>query len=248
MKLRFRDAVSWRYAIAAISKIIEEASFKIDENGLSLRAMDPSTVVFVEFQIPRDAFSEYEVEGSHVIGVNMEEVAKVLKRARKGDSLILEVLKDGRLSVVFEGHGLRRFNVPSVELTYEELPKISFDVGFKGKILPKAFKDIVSEVKPISDSVEFRAQREESKLIVASSSEIAEVEIEFSASEGALIEYEILEDSRAKYTIDYLADITSASQAAEVMSLEFGNDTPIKLTYELIGGGVLTFYVAPREE
>lgn len=60
--------------------------------------------------------------------------------------------------------------------------------------------------------------------------------------------HEITEDSRAKYTVDYLTDISSASQAAELMSVEFGNDTPLKLTYELSGGGRLVFYVAPREE
>ncbi|ADV64363.1 DNA polymerase sliding clamp [Desulfurococcus mucosus] len=249
MRLRFRDAVVWRYAIASISKIIEEAGFKVDpEKGLVLRAMDPSTVVLVEFTMPRDAFSIYEVEGERFIGVNMEELAKVLKRARKGDELLLEVSGDGRLSVVFEGRGSRRFTLPSIELTHEELPEVSFEVGFKGRMLPKVFRDVISEVEPVSDAVEFSAVKGEGKLVVASRSEVAEAEIELSASEGALIEHEITEDSRAKYTVDYLTDISSASQAAELMSVEFGNDTPLKLTYELSGGGRLVFYVAPREE
>jgi len=248
MRLRFRDAVVWRYAIASISKIIEEASFKVSEEGMVLRALDPSTVVLVDFTMPRDSFLEYNVEGERVIGVNMEELAKVLKRARKGDELVLEVLEDGRLSVVFEGRGIRRFTLPSIEVTYEEIPEVSFEIGFKGKLLPKVFRDVIREVEPIGDVVEFRASRDSDKLIVAARSEIAEAEIELSASSGALVEYEATGDATAKYTIDYLSDIASAYQAAELMMLELGNDTPLKITYELSGGGRLVFYVAPREE
>ncbi|MEL9909230.1 MAG: DNA polymerase sliding clamp [Desulfurococcus sp.] len=249
MRLKFRDAVAWRYAITSISKIIDEASFRISgEDGLLLKAMDPSTVVLVEFAIPKEAFSEYSVEGELVVGVRMDELAKVLKRARRGDELVLEVLEDGRLSIVFEGRGIRRFTLPSIELTYEEIPEVSFEVGFKGKLLPKLFRDIVREVEPISDSIEFSTSKDSDKLTVSSRSEIAEAEIELSASDGALIEYQVLSDARAKYTIDYLVDISVASQAAELMEIEFGNGTPLKLTYEIPGGGRLVFYVAPRED
>jgi len=137
LRLKFREASVWKYSIVAISKIIEEASFKINEEGLRLKAMDPSGVALVDFFIPASAFYEFEVPREVTLGVNMEDLAKVLRRAKKGDELVLEFQQAGRIGVYLEGKGSRRFILPSIELPYQELPEISFEETFKCKILPK---------------------------------------------------------------------------------------------------------------
>ncbi|MEM1643200.1 MAG: hypothetical protein QXS70_02230 [Desulfurococcaceae archaeon] len=60
----FSDARVWKYAIASISNIIEEASFIINSEGLKLRSLDPSKVVLVDYTIPHTGFEEFEVEQS----------------------------------------------------------------------------------------------------------------------------------------------------------------------------------------
>jgi len=67
-----------------------------------------------------------------------------------------------------------------------------------------------------------------------------------SGSSGALIEYESTGEARSKYTIEYLSDIAAASQASETLSLSLGVETPLKLVFDLPGGGLLLFYVAPQ--
>jgi proliferating cell nuclear antigen len=248
LRLSFREATTWKYAITAISKIIEEASFKLTQEGLRLRAMDPSAVVLVNFYIPREAFSTYEIEGEVSIGANMEELAKILRRARKGDELVLEPLPGGHLKVIFEGKGSRMFKIPGVELSIQEIPEISFEETFKCKLMPKMLGDVVKELKPISDSIEFYSPAESNVLYLKVQGEIAEAEIELSAASGALIEYESRGEARSKYTVDYLVDISAAAQAAEVLSIGFGVETPLRLTYELPYGGKLEFYVAPRAD
>lgn len=248
MKLRFREAVVWKYSIVAISKIVEEANFKVTEEGLRLRAMDPSGVALVDFYIPRSAFYEFEVPRELTIGVNMEDLAKILRRAKKGDELILEVTQSGKLGVYFGGRGSRGFSLPSIELSYQEIPEISFEETFKCKVLPRIFKEVVKELEPISDAVELFAPEKEGTLYVRAEGEIAEAEIALSASSGALIEYESTGEARSKYTVDYLTDIATASQAAETLTIGFGVETPLRLTYELPQGGLLQFYVAPRTD
>jgi len=248
LKLSFREAVIWKYAISAISKIIEEAGFRISEEGLRLRAMDPSAVVLVDFYIPKEAFSIFEVEGEVHIGVNMEELAKILRRARKGDELLLEPLPGGQLRVLFEGKGSRSFKIPSIELSIQEIPEISFEETFKCKIMPKMFKDVIRELEPISDSVEFYSPAQSGVLYLKAQGDIAEAEVELSAASGALIEYESTGEAKSKYTVDYLVDLSAASQAAEVLSIGLGVETPLRVTYELPYGGKLEFYVAPRTD
>lgn len=249
MKLSFREATIWKYAISAISKIIEEASFRITEEGLRLKAMDPSAVVLVDFYIPREAFSVFEVEREITIGANMEELAKILRRARKGDELVLEPIPGGHLKIVFEGKGSRSFRIPGIELSVQEIPEISFEETFKCKIMPKMFKDVIRELEPVSDSVEFYSPVDSGILYLRAQGEIAEAEIELSAASGALIEYESSGEARSKYTVEYLVDISAAAQAAaEVLSIGLGVETPLRLTYELPYGGKLEFYVAPRTD
>ena len=248
MKLSFREATTWKYAISAISKIIEEASFRVTEDGLRLRAMDPSAVVLVDFYIPREAFSVYEIEREVSIGANMEELTKIMRRARKGDELVLEPLPGGHLKIVFEGKGSRSFKVPGIELSLQDIPEISFEELFRCKLMPKVFKDVIRELEPVSDAVEFYSPADSGVLYLKAQGEIAEAEIELSAASGALIEYESSGEARAKYTVDYLVDISVAAQAAEVLNIGFGLETPLRLTYELPYGGKLEFYVAPRTD
>ncbi|MEM0380098.1 MAG: DNA polymerase sliding clamp [Desulfurococcaceae archaeon] len=248
MKLRFVDARTWRYAIVAISKIVDEATYKFTEEGIVLRAIDPSRIVLVDFQIPRSSMIFYEVKGVETVTVNMEDLAKIVRRAVKGDELELSTLEAGRLAVTFHGRGSRTFILPSLETTVEEAPELNIEFSVRAKFSPPVFRDIVKELEPVSDAIEFVTNRDENKIIARASSDVAEVEIEASIENGALIELEATENARAVYTIDYLKDITSAIQIAEELVFEYGTSIPCKITTRLPHGGLLTFYVAPRVE
>lgn len=248
MRLRFTDARTWRYVIAAISKIVDEAAYKFKDDGLRLKAIDPSRIVLVDFIVPRNALSEYEIEKEEVVGVDMEDFAKILRRAVKGDELELKTLEAGRLAVSFLGRGIRTFIIPSLEISVEEIPELNIQFTVKTKFPPSVFRDLVKELEPVGDHIEFITVKDEQKIIAKTTSDIAEVEIDASIENGALLEIEANEDARAIYSIDYLSDIVSASQAAEEVVFEYGTGIPCKIEYILPYGGKLIFYVAPRTE
>ena len=83
--------------IDIISELVLEVRIKVNEFGMSLVAMDPANVAMVEFKLPRSAFSQFEV-GQETLGVNLDNLKRVLKRAGAGSSLILEK-KDNLLNV-----------------------------------------------------------------------------------------------------------------------------------------------------
>lgn len=248
VRLKFRDAVTWRYVIAAISKIIEETSISINEDGVRLKAIDPSYTSLVDFYVPATAFTEYELSGKEVlVSINLEDLSKVLKRARSSDELVLEP-GVGKLVVALVGRGVRKFSLPSLEASVEEVPEISFEKAFRGKLPPTSLASILRELKTIGDEIEFSVKSGGDGLVVKSSSEIAEAEVVLNFSSGVFIEYEVLADASSKYTIDYLADISPVGKVAEYVTLSFGDKTPIELQYDLPLGGSLKFYVAPRGE
>ena len=58
-KLKVSDAKLLRDMATAISILVDEATFKIDPEGLKLRAMDPSRVAMIDFEWPKSIFQEY---------------------------------------------------------------------------------------------------------------------------------------------------------------------------------------------
>jgi len=54
----FDGAKEFTSIITEVSNLIDEAAFKITEEGISMRAMDPSRVVLVDLNLPAEIFSK----------------------------------------------------------------------------------------------------------------------------------------------------------------------------------------------
>lgn len=248
LKLRFASGKVWRYVIASISKIIDEGVFIIGEDGVRLRAMDPSKIALVDFHLPRESFTEFEVTGVENISVNMSDLAKILKRAVKDDELVLESSGAKGLTVSFVGHGIRSFTLPSLELAPEELPELKLDFPVMIRAPPSVFKEIVRELEPVGEVIEFKTVSPENTLIARSYSDIVDAQIVLSVQDGSLYELSAREDSVSSYSIDYLIDIAGVSSVAEDFVFEYGSGLPCRLQFTLPYGGKIVFYVAPRVE
>ena len=82
-KLKVSDAKLLRDMTTAISILVDEATFKIEPEGLKLRAMDPSRVAMIDFEWPKTIFEEYVSEEPSKMCINISELLKLLKRAGK---------------------------------------------------------------------------------------------------------------------------------------------------------------------
>jgi proliferating cell nuclear antigen len=251
LRLRFRDARVWRYAVSSIEKIIDEGIFTATSDGLSLRALDTSHVAMVDFNFPREAFEEYEIEGDEVnFGVSFKEFLKVLRRALKDDQLIIEV-EETFINVIFESpaRGARRFKIPQIFLSMEKLgePRIEFTV--KAKMLGTTFRDAIKDLEVVGESIRFQASEEEQRIIITSIGDVENAEVELSTENQSLLELEVLEPLvKSSYSLEYFSEMLSAAQVADSVTLMYAELAPARVDVEYGLGGRLTFYVSPREE
>jgi proliferating cell nuclear antigen len=133
-KLKVNDAKPLRDMTTAISILVDEATFKIEPDGLKLRAMDPSRVAMIDFEWPKSVFEEYVCQESTKMCINISELLKLLKRAGKDEPVELSLdEKTGRLQVKIMGKYSRDFTMPTLEASEEEVPtpKIAFNVKAK---------------------------------------------------------------------------------------------------------------------
>ena len=99
-KLKVADSKLLREMATAISILVDEATFKIEPDGLKLRAMDPSRVAMIDFEWPKTIFEQYEATVPSKMCINISELLKLLKRAGKDESVELSLDdKTGRLQV-----------------------------------------------------------------------------------------------------------------------------------------------------
>ncbi|WP_231656777.1 proliferating cell nuclear antigen (pcna) [Pyrodictium delaneyi] len=246
LKIVFFDARVWRYLVSAISKVIEEGVFVVDpEEGLMFRAMDPSHVIMLDMRFPRDSFEEFDVEQRTELGVNLEDVAKILRRASKEDRLEITADEDS-ISFAFIGKSYRKFTLPLLDITAEQLPEPQLEFKANIKVMSDVYRDTIKDVELIGDVIRFVASSDEFK--VASSSELGEAEIIYTRESGSLIDLVVEDMQQASYTLEYFSDLSGASRVADTITIQFSTDMPALVEHELPQGAKFSFLIAPRVE
>jgi len=246
---RFADARLWRYVLRGLAEYVDVVGIRVHpEEGVRIKAMDPSHVMLVDLNIPRTAFDEYEVEQETVLTVNLEIAAKILRRATKNDRLV--VISDGsRISfgLVSKGGVERYFTIPLLAAKYEEIPELSLELNVSAKTLGPMFATALSVLEKAGDVLRIRAKKEGLSLIAVS--ELGEIEFEFSSLSGTLIDYQPPEEEITNsYSLEYFDLLAKVSKMSETITIKIGPDMPCEIDAELSSGAQLRTFIAPRVE
>ncbi|WP_324735605.1 DNA polymerase sliding clamp [Thermococcus sp. SY098] len=242
----FDGAKDFATLIATASNLIDEAAFKVTEDGISMRAMDPSRVVLIDLNLPAGIFSKYEVDGEETIGVNMDHFKKILKRGKSKDILILKKGEENFLEVTLQGTATRTFRLPLIEVEELELELPELPFTAKAVVLGEVLKEAVKDASLVSDSLKFIAK--ENEFIMKAEGETNEVEIKLTLEDEGLLDLEVQEETKSAYGISYLADMVKGIGKADEVIIQFGNDMPLQMDYPVRDEGKLTFLLAPRVE
>ncbi|MEZ0345973.1 MAG: proliferating cell nuclear antigen (pcna) [Infirmifilum sp.] len=246
VKFIFPDAREWRYVLESLSTIVDEANFVASPDGLRLRALDPGRIAMVDLYMPAGLFEEYNVDAETKIGVVLDDIDKVLKRARSDDKLVFEV-GEGRLTIMLLGRAERRFRFPLLDIAGQELPSPKLNFTVAAKMLSDTFRDALKDASLVSESVKLKAEGE--ALYMSARSDRGETESKFTIESGSLLEIDVKEPAEASYGIDFLDKIVSkAYRVSDIMTLRFATNMPIELGFDIAGGGTLKYLLAPRME
>ncbi len=237
------DAQVFRDSIDTISQIIDEATFRLGKDGISLIASDRAVVAVVEFKLSSGAFQSYECDGETSISLNLNNLLTALRRAGSDKVTLKLGDKPNRLEVLVEGSSRRSLHIPLLDLSSEELPQIG-QLKFPATVALKTevVGDGVADAEIVADSVILEASDSSFGMRAESESRRSELKIE-KGSEG-LVEIKS-SGAKSRYPLDYLKKFMKASKLAENAKISFGNDYPMKI--ELQGDNVyLSMVVAPR--
>jgi proliferating cell nuclear antigen len=91
---RSKTADMWKKTIDAVKDLVQEGNLQCNNEGITLQAMDTAHVALVSLQLKKSAFTQYHMETDRALGINMANLAKVLKTIDAKDSLILRHVQD----------------------------------------------------------------------------------------------------------------------------------------------------------
>jgi proliferating cell nuclear antigen len=247
-KLKVADVKLLRDMITSISILVDEATFKLDPEGMKLRAMDPSRVAMVDFEWPKTVFEEYQCDTPTKMCINITELLKLLKRAGRDEVVELSLdEKTGKLQVKISGKYTRNFTMPTLEASEEEVPTPKLTFNVKVKATTSGLSQAIEDAQLVSDHVKVEADAE--KLVLNAAGDLMGAVISLQKGTDTILDLEAKEPSKATFSLSYLSEIIKAASAtSDIGTLEFSSDMPIKLDFQQAKEGKLTFYLAPRIE
>jgi len=247
-KLSILDVKLLRDVLTAISTLIDEGTFNISPEGIKLRSMDPSRVAMVDFSMQKSAFDEYASDQDAKVCVNLSELLKLLKRAKRDETLEISLDESAsQLIVVIRGKYTRTFRMPTLEVSEEEVPTPNVTFNAKVTLTTDGLKQSLEDVALVSDHV--RIETDGEKFLMSAKGDIMGADIELQKGSDALLSLEVKEPCKATYPLSYLSDIVKAASAtSEVVDLEFSTDMPVRLDFKQPYDGSLIYYLAPRIE
>lgn len=238
------DSSLLKDSISTIGELIDEGIFKVNKDGLSLIAADRAMVAVVDFKLPATVFEKFEVDKEEKIAVNLTNLVSVLKRAGGNEKVELE-LKDNKLEIKFKNSSTRKFTVPLLDITQEEIPPVNqLEFKAKAKIRSDVFKSGIEDADIVSDSVVFEAN--DDKFVMSASGDISSAELTLEKGNEALIDFDVKEATKARYPLDYLKKMIKASKLANEINLRWSKDYPLRMDFVSVDKVSMGFVLAPR--
>jgi proliferating cell nuclear antigen len=231
-------------SISTIAELIDEGLFKLGKDGVSLVAADRALVAVVDFKILSSAFEKYEIDEEKSIGLNITNLLSVLKRASAEDNATL-TLQNSKLEIVLQNASRRRFVLPLLDLSQEEVPPVDqLEFSVSAELKPAVLQSGIADAEIVADSVLFEASP--SRFGMRAEGDISSAQLELERGNQSLIELTGNAEVKSRYPLDYLKKMIKGAKIADSVKLNWGQDYPMKLEFKSKDKAQLSFILAPR--
>lgn len=235
--IELKNVVLFQKAVNAISAFISEGNFRFSNNGISLKAIDPSQIVLVNYNVAKSAFDKYDLE-PNFIGIDLGELNKIMQRALPNDRMHLD-LDENEMHVKFEGDLSRSFKLPLIDISEEEVnipaPKFDAKVSINARILKEALKD----ASLFGSSVILRAKGSIFSIEARGSQGVLKTVTKETTNVTVKADSEVV----SKYSLNFLQNIVKEADNESHVTLELKSDAPMKASFK-IGESTIEFYLA----
>ena len=229
--------------LGSVGVLVEECKIHLEEDGLEIRAVDPANVGMVDLTLDAAAFESYETDGG-LIGVNLARLQDIAGMADAGQLVHLELDEETRkLHISIDGLEYTLALIDPESIREEpDLPDLDLpaEIVIEGRDIDRA----VTAADMVSDHIELGVDEEAEVFYVKAEGDTDDVHLELDAED--LIDLTVGPAS-SLFSLDYLDDMNSAIPGDAEVTMELGEEFPVKLHFDIAEGqGTVTYMLAPR--
>lgn len=233
--------------VNVVSTLVDEVKLRVEEEGLSLKAVDPAHVAMVEAQLNKGAFEEYKVEACE-LGLDIDKLKDALSLARAGDEVVIHQDTERNRLVLNIGNLTRA--MPLIDTTGMPDPKVPklelpTTIVVRGSEVAQGIK----ASKSVADHIELSANPDAFELKCEGDNQNL---VNLLLDKAQLEELECKENVRSLFSLDYFSQMVGAAKGDRNVTLRLGNDFPVLVEFELAENdltgaqGWAKYLLAPR--
>jgi len=246
-KVIYRNAKEFIGFLSAVGKITDNVVINLAEDGLISRYLTEDNSMMSVINISKEVFDEYVIEKPVSLTIDVASLKKILRKVagKKANIEVSESEVGIKVVVRDMSSGIKSTAYIKTEKSYNlqllKEPNVNLSVSFtlEGKI----FKHLVDEASLIDDQLNFKAEKDYIEIYSEGTGKMYKAVLK---QDKPLKELRIDAETEAAYNMENLKDVAKAIGSMNLVTIEFGKNTPIKIYSKGEIGGYIGFWVAPR--
>jgi proliferating cell nuclear antigen len=247
-----KDLKTIKGVFEAISAVVSEAKMKFTPNGIFLDAIDEGRICLIGMKLDKDDFDTYKCSDTYELGINMEDVTKILRRGTAKEEITLvynpdikkiKILLKAEKSKKARQFGLGLIQLGDTGIKPEALDKIEYTskISIPLSYLEEAIKDadIFSECLILSINKE--------NMMFKAEGQIGESETVLESGDEGIQDFTCgVETGDNTFALAYLKNIVKVSAISDRVELSINAGTPMKAKFLVMSSSLFKYYLAPR--
>lgn len=239
--------------VDSIKELCKEVNWDCSETGIQMQSMDSSHVCLVAFELKAEGFDHYRCDRPQTLGINLENLAKILKCAGNNDIITMKAEDNGdTLSLMFENEKNDRISdfdlkLMSIECEQLGIPEQSYHANVS---MPSGeYQRIVRDLSTMGDNVTISATKDGCKFSSSGDIGTANMTIRHSTTADSNEEnvvIDLIEPVHLQFALRYLTNFAKATPLASSVQLALTRDVPIMVHYKIAEIGCLKYFLAPK--
>ncbi|GER34954.1 proliferating cell nuclear antigen [Striga asiatica] len=254
-ELRLIEGGLLKKILESVKDLVNDANFDCSPTGFSLQAMDSSHVALVSFLLRAEAFDHYRCDRSLTMGMNLANMAKML-RCAAGDDIITMKADDGTDTVTFMFENPSQDKISDFEMKLMDIDSEHLgipDTEYEAIVrMPSAeYSRICRDFSSIGDTVVISVTKEGVKFSTRGDIGTANIVCRQNTTvdnpeDATVIEME--KPVTQTFALRYMNAFAKAAPVSSQVTISLSLELPIVVEYKISEVGYLRFYLAPKIE
>ena len=233
--------------IGTVGSLVDEAKLNVSEDGMQIKAVDPSPVAMIEANLINSAFDSYATDVVEM-GIDIDKFKTVLAVAGKDDMVDLE--KDDKLNRLVVSIGNLTRAMPLLDTSGMPDPKVpSLDLPAFVSVTVEEITQGLKASKSVSDHIALSTTKKSFRLVCEGDNQNR---VDLTLGKEQLEKLDSPEETTSLFSLEYFALMVNSLPSDRILHINLGTDLPVKVDADLAiedltgAQGNVKFLLAPR--